>query len=83
MWVASGVSITRTISNSILTGSTSNSRRPATEQHRDLVDLQFVEHTSHEGRLRRGRAMDEDVTVPCGDLRLFHRAGDPVGNVRH
>jgi hypothetical protein len=29
MWVASGVSITRTISNSIRDGSTSNSRRPA------------------------------------------------------
>ena len=28
MWVASGVLITRTISNSILSGSTSNSRRP-------------------------------------------------------
>ena len=28
MWVASGVSITRTISNSILSGNSSNSRRP-------------------------------------------------------
>jgi hypothetical protein len=40
----SGVSITRTISNSTRDGNTSNSRRPLPEQHRNLMDLQLIWH---------------------------------------
>ena len=73
MWVASGVSITRTISNSTRDGNTSNNRQPPTEQHRDLVDLQLVQHTGLERPLRRVRAMHQHVPVPGGGLRLRHR----------
>jgi hypothetical protein len=43
MRVAVGVSMTRTISNSVLRGQ--QFPVAATEQHRDLVDLDFVELT--------------------------------------
>jgi hypothetical protein len=82
MCVASGVSITRTISSSTRDGNTSNSRRPTTEQHRDLVNLQLVQHPGLERPLRRVRAMHHHVPVPGGSLRLCHRAGDPIGHVR-
>ena len=59
MCVASGVLITRTISSSTHAGSTSNSRRPATEQHRDLVNLQVVQHARLERALRRVRAVHQ------------------------
>ena len=55
---------------------------PATEQHRDLVDLELIEHTRFERRLRRIRAVDEDIAVTGGSLRLRHRADDPVGHIR-
>ena|SRR6516225_6237276 len=69
MCVASGVLITRTISSSTHAGSTSNSRRPATEQHRDLVNLQVVQHARLERALRRVRAVHQHLPVPGGGLR--------------
>src|ERR1700730_16200989 len=55
----------------------------ATEQHRDLVNLQLVEHTRLEGLLRRIPTMNQHVAVTCGSLRLCHRADDPIGHVCH
>ena len=55
----------------------------ATEQHRDLVNLQLIEHTRFERRLCRIRAVDEHVAVTGGSLRLRHRANDPVAHIRH
>src|SRR5215217_1861516 len=54
-----------------------------TEQHRDLMDLQLVQHTGLERPLRRVGAMHHHVPVPGGVFRLCHRAGDPIGHVRH
>src|SRR5438876_910806 len=54
-----------------------------TEQHRDQIDLQLVQHTGLERTLRRVRAVHHHVPVPGGGLRLCHRAGDPIGHVRH
>ena len=59
MWVASGVSITRTISNSTRDGSTSNSHRPP------------LSSNGLERPLRRVRAMHQHVPVPGGGLRLL------------
>ena len=78
MCVASGVSITRTISSSTRDGNTVEQPTATTEQHRDLVDLQLVQHTGLERPLRRVRAVHHHVPVPGGGLRLCHRAGDPV-----
>lgn len=40
------------------------------QQHRDLMDLQLVQHTGLERPLRRVRAMYQHVPVPGGGLRL-------------
>ena len=53
------------------------------EQHRYLMDLQLVQHTGLERALRGVRAMHRHVPVPGGGLGLCHRAGFPVGHVRH
>ena len=83
MCVASGVSMTRTISSSISAGRTSNNRSPLAEQHRDLVDLHLIQHPGLERPLRRVRAPHLHVAVAGSSLRLRHRALDPVGHVRH
>jgi hypothetical protein len=56
---------------------------PAAEQHRNLVDLQLVENACHKCGLRRVSAMDQNVAVTCGSLRLRHRAGDPIRHIGH
>jgi hypothetical protein len=81
MWVASGVSITRTTSSSTRAGSTSSNRRARAEEHGDLMDLQLVEHAGLERPLRRIPAEHNDVALAGGGLRLRHRALDPVGDV--
>ena len=53
------------------------------EEHRDLVDLQLVEHPSFERSLRHIRSMHQHVAVRGGGLGLCHRALDPIGHIRH
>jgi hypothetical protein len=43
------------------------------QQHRDLVDLQLVEHARPERELRRPGAMDQHVPVARGRLGACHR----------
>ena len=47
------------------------------------MDLQLVQHPGLDRPLRRVRAVHQYVAVSGGSLRLSHRAGDPVGHVRH
>src|SRR5258708_2474316 len=83
MWVASGVSITRTISNSTLDGNTSNSRRPPPNS----TGIWWICNSSStpglERPLRGVGAMHQHVPVPGGRLRLSHRARDTFGHVFH
>ncbi len=58
-------------------------RRTVVEEHRDLVDLQLVEHPSFERSLRHIRSMHQHVAVRGGGLGLCHRALDPIGHIRH
>jgi hypothetical protein len=55
----------------------------APEQHRNLVNLQLIEHTRVERPLCRIRAVDQHIAPTCSGLRLCHRAGDPICHVRH
>src|SRR5712671_7380342 len=55
----------------------------ATEQHRDLVNLQLIKHSGLERALRRVCAVHQYVPAPGGSLRLCHCAGDPIGHVGH
>jgi mannose-6-phosphate isomerase-like protein (cupin superfamily) len=45
------------------------------------VDLELIEHPRSERRLCRIRAVDEDIPVAGGSLRLRHRADDPAGDI--
>jgi hypothetical protein len=62
MCVTSGVSITRTMSSAIRDGKTSNNPPPAAAQHRDLIDLQLVQHRGFEHLLRQ--------LAPCAKTSL-------------
>src|ERR1700689_3755663 len=42
------------------------------------MNLQLVEDTRRQCRLCRVRAVDQDVALTCGGLRLRHSAGDPI-----
>jgi hypothetical protein len=68
--VASGVSITRRISQLHSGRQHLELSTPPTEQHRDLVDLQLIEHARLKRRLCRIRAMYQHVAVTRGGLRL-------------
>ncbi len=83
MRVASGASITRTISSSMRDGNSSNSRRPPPKSTGSDGSAARPAHTFLERPLRRVRTMHQHVPVPGGGLRLRHRAGDPIGHVRH
>ena len=48
-----------------------------TEQHRDLMDLQLVQHPGLERPLRRVRAMHHHVSVPGGET-ISNRGRQPV-----
>jgi hypothetical protein len=70
MCVASGVSITRTISSSDARRQHLEQPTATTEQRRDLVKYQLVQHTGLERPLRCVRALHHHVPVPDGGLRL-------------
>src|ERR1700689_876765 len=47
------------------------------------MNLQLVEDTRRQCRLCRVRAVDQDVALTCGGLRLRHSAGDPTRYISH
>src|SRR5262245_52288572 len=52
----------------------------AAEQHRNLMDLDLVEHTGLQCLAAGVAALYVDVPVAGGGLRLAHRADDAVGH---
>ena len=51
---------------------------PLTEQRRELVNLQLVQHTGLQRPLRRVRAMHHHIAVPGADFNVRRVPGDTL-----